>query len=306
MEPNRSKKVYVTGSHGLVASRFLELVPKEWTLLTPEIDELDILNVQALRNFYDKEQPDVIINFAAYTDVGRAEEERGNKDGMCWKINVEGVRNIANVINPKKTHFIQISTDMVFPGSEDLPGPYSEEQIPPTNSNVLTWYGYTKGEAERVLKGILSEAITILRLIYPVRSHFAGKLDYLRKALDQFDQGKLYPMFNNQQISIAFIDEIAEALIKIVSGNYFGIFHASSNDTSTPYELVSYMLEKTRLVKDGIKSQTLEEFVKNTNSPEVRYPKFGGLQVKATEKLLGMKFRSCEKIIDELVAQGLG
>lgn len=298
--------IYVTGSRGLVGSRFLELVPKDWIILSPEIDELDILDVKALKAFYNREHPDVVINFAAYTDVSRAEEERGNRSGMCWKINVDGVKNIASVINPKKTHFIQISTDMVFPGNENFPGPYSEDQISPTNPDVLTWYGYTKGEAERVVKEILDDKATILRLIYPVRAKFDGKLDYLRKALDQFDQGKLYPMFNDQQVSIALIDEIAMALVKIVDSNRFGIFHASSRDTSTPYELVSYMLEKTREVKDVVKSQTLEEFIRNTSSSPVRYPKFGGLKVETTEKVLGIKYKTWREIIEELVNQGLG
>ena len=80
---------------------------------------------------------------------------------------------------------------------------------------------------------------TILRLVYPVRAKYSPKLDYLRKPLSLFDQGKLYPLFSDQQVTITFIDEACLALGKIIDGKLFGIFHASTPDLSTPFKLVS-------------------------------------------------------------------
>jgi hypothetical protein len=53
---------------------------------------------------------------------------------------------------------------------------------------------------------------SILRIIYPVRTKFEIKLDFLRKPLALFDEGKLYPLFADQKISVSFIDEIVEIL----------------------------------------------------------------------------------------------
>jgi dTDP-4-dehydrorhamnose reductase len=125
------------------------------------------------------------------------------------------------------------------------------------------------------------------------------KLDYLRKPLSLYDDGKLYPMFTDQQVSIALVDEVAKALEKIIDGNCKGIFHAGSCDTSTPFELVSYMIEKARGVKNAVKGISLDDFLKNADNP-VRYPKFGGLEVKRTEKELGIKFSTWKQIVDKL------
>ncbi len=299
-------KIYVTGSKGLVGSRFLELIPKNWQVLSPEIDELNILEPASVKSFYERELPEVVVNFAAYTDVGKAEEERGDKSGNCWNINVTGVKNLVEAIDTSKTHFIQISTDMVFPGSKDNPGPYAEDATLPTNPDEVTWYGYTKGQGEKEALVGTREQATILRLIYPVRARFDGKLDYLRKPLSLYDQGKLYPMFSDQQVSIAFIDEVSETLIKIIEAKKHGIFHSSSSDTSTPFDLVSYMLEKVRGVTGVVKPSSLDEFIASSGSSPVRYPKFGGLKIEKTQKSLGLTFRTCKQIVDELVLQGVG
>ena len=296
------KRIYVTGSGGLVGSRFVELLPKKYQVLTPEIDQLDITKKDAVKKFVEEEKPEIVVHFAAYTNVGEAQNQKDDKKGRCWKINVDGTRNLVNSLNLKKTHFIHISTDYVFPGSKEDPGPYKEDHQPEKDSSKLTWYGYTKAEAERVVLNKLGEAATILRLIYPVRAKYDKKLDYLRKPLALFDEGKLYPMFTDQQVSITFIDEACTALAKIIDGKHRGIFHASSRNTTSPYELISYLVKKARGKKGAVKKASLDEFLKTVDNP-ARYPKFGGLKVENTEKILGVKFSTWKQVVDEFVRQ---
>ena len=222
----KGSKVYVTGSAGLVGSRFVELFSSDYDFLTPEIGELSILDYKSLDDFFKRSKFSAVVNFAAFTDVSAAENERDNKEGNCFKVNVVGVENLAKLCKKYKRFLIHISTDMVFPGSKDYPGPYSEDSVPESDSERLTWYGFTKAEAERVIESILGKDAAILRIIYPVRAKFEGKLDYLRKPLKLFDEGKLYPMFNDQQVSIAFIDEVSEAIDVILKEGIRGVFHA--------------------------------------------------------------------------------
>lgn len=300
-----NKKILITGAQGLVGSRFVELHEDKDNLLTPSLDEFDFLNKELMARYIQNKNVGTVVNFAAYTDVGSAEKERNDKNGMCWKVNVEGVRNLSELFDPKSIHFIHISTDMVFTGSGEDPGPYDENKEVCENPDDLSWYGFTKGEGERIIKSRFNDKTTILRLIYPVRSKYPIKLDYLRKPLSLYDEGKLYPMFNNQQISVSFIDEISVALEKIISGNFYGIYHSGSEDLTTPYEIVSYLIEKARGIKNAVKPQTLEEFIENTGSLPVRYPKYGGLSVKITEEKLSIKYSSWREIVDKLLYQGI-
>jgi len=297
--------ILVTGSEGLVGSRFTELFPQKHVLHTPRRIEFDITNTSEIKALMKSYEFKTVVNFAAYTDVGEAENERDDKDGTCWQVNVVGVRNLVGAIDPYKTHFIQVSTDMVFTGTREDPGPYLENHPIETDSSKLTWYGYTKAEAERVVQEIIGKNATILRINYPVRAKFENKLDYLRKHLKLYDEGKLYPLFSNEQFAITFIDEACQTLEKIITNKERGIFHPSSKDTVTAYELISYMLEEARGVKGVVESTTLEEFTQKGNDPR-RYPKFGGLSVDITERKLGIKFSSWRQIVDKLVSQGLG
>ena len=294
------KKVFVTGSAGLVGSRFVELTKDKYNLLTPEINELDLTDKSRVTNFIKSENPDVIIHLAAYTDVGEAENQRDDKNSLCWKVNVEATRNLVDIVDPTKTHLIYISTDMVFSGSEENPGPYAEDHKLETDSSKLTWYGCTKAEGERLISKKLIDNSTILRLIYPVRANFEGKLDYIHRPLKLYDEGKLYPMFTDQQVSIAYIDEIVEVLGKIIEKKVYGAFHASSSDTTTPYDLYTYLIGVARGDRNAVTKSSIHDFPKKVASP-VRYPVFGGLRVEHTQKALGMKFSTSKEIVDKIL-----
>jgi len=300
--------ILVTGSEGLVGSRFVEISQRKNFLHLPKEIELDITDKSEIKAVIESYNFSAVVNFAAFTNVGKAEEEKDDKEGDCWQVNVEGVRNFTEAIKPHKEriHFIQISTDMVFPGSLEDPGAYEETHPPESDSSKLNWYGFTKSEAERVVGDVLGNSGTILRIIYPVRARFEAKLDYLRKFLKLYDAGKLYPVFSDQQISITYIDEACHAIDKIIIEGHKGIFHASSSDITTPYELVTYLLDKTRGVKDAPKAISLEEHLTKTGSSLYRYPKFGGLKVDITEAKLGIKFSTWKEIVDKLISQGIG
>ena len=297
-------KIYVTGSRGMVGSRFLELLPRNYQVVAPEVDRLDITDEVGVDSFFEKEKPGVVVHFAAYTNVGEGENQRDDTGGNAWKINVEGSKNLAEASKKFNSHFIYISTDYVFSGMADDPGPYEEDHAPETDPKRLTWYGFTKAEAEREVSKILGGEFTIVRLIYPVRAKFETKQDYLRRPLSLYDQGKLYPMFTDQQVSLTFIDEACQALVKIIEGRLYGTFHASTPDTASPFELVSYTIEKARGAKDAVKPSSIDEFLKTVDNP-VRYPKFGGLKVEKTESALGIKFSTWKEVVDKLILQGL-
>ena len=298
-------KILVTGASGLVGSRFIELHKDKSELLTPPSKLLDICNSKAVEEYFSKENISVVVHFAAFTDVSSAENQRGNINDAAFQVNVVGTENIASACQKSGAFLIHISTDMVFPGSKNKPGPYSEDEMPETDPSKITWYGFTKAESERKVSKILDkDQFSIIRIIYPVRARFAPKLDYLRKPLSLFDKGELYPLFSDQQVSISFIDEVAQVAETIIKKRYYGIFHASTRDLTTPFEIVSYLIKKVRDKNAIIKSGSIEEFYKKGGNP-VRYPRWGGLKVEKTQKTLGISFSSWKEVVDKLIKQGV-
>ncbi len=285
-------KVYVTGGSGLVGSRFLELAADRYLLAAPVYPLLNLVKKIDVRRVILEFNPDVVVHFAAFTDVSAAQSQIHDHTGSCWQINVTGTQNLLDAL-PRQTYFIYISTDMVFPGSVQDPGPYPEDHPACNDPDQLTWYGYTKSVAEK----LIPPNSAVIRINYPVRTYFPGKLDFLRKSLDLFDKHQLYPLFTDQQISISDIDTLCRVIDILIKNRYQGILHCASENTGTPYDMVSYVLKKARHVSDVVHGSAIP--VNN------RYPKYGGLSVKKSEHRLGIKFGSWQQIIDRLVRQGM-
>lgn len=289
-------KIVVFGANGMVGSRVVEILQDDFQFITPDQSEVNITDYKALNRFLSKEKPQTVLNFAAITDVDRCESDRENIESPIWKVNALSPKFLSSLSLKLDCFLIQISTDMVFPGSESYMGPYSENDKPGKFSD-LTWYGASKAEGE---KQVLFEnpKNAVVRIIYPVRAPFPQKLDYARKILALYDQGKLYPMFDDQIISVTFVDELAEALKAIAKDNLAGIFHVASKDTTTPFEFASYLLHKNRNVTDIVKRSSLEEFV--IGKDKRRYPQFGGLNSDLTQQKLSINFSSWKGIVDKL------
>lgn len=297
--------ILVTGSDGLVGSRFVELSPRKNFLHLPKEVEMDITRPDEMKEMFTKYNFSAVVHFAAYTNVNKAEDQRDDKFGSCWQVNVDGTRNLLDAHNPNKTHFIHISTDMVFSGNEVDKGPYPETHKPEIDVSKLTWYGFTKTEAERNVLEKLGDRATVLRFINPVRATFTSKLDYLRKPLKLYDEKKLYPLFADQQISITCIDEAVETIEKIINTGKRGVFHSSSIDTTTPHKLISYMLKKVRNNEKVVKSVKLQDYLTKGGQPSVRYPQYGGLKVDDTQMELDISYSSWREIVDKLAKQGI-
>lgn len=290
-------KVLITGASGMVGSHLVERA-YDFVLLKPSSEEFNIQSPKSVEEYLIKHNPDWIVNFAAFTDVNAAELQKGDTSGSAWKTNVEGVENILKYFKSK--NFIQISTDMVFSGNLSQPGPYAEDDTPPNTSDNLTWYGWTKNRAEALVK---ERGATILRIIYPTRVEFEKKLDYIRGPLKKFSEGKLHPLFNDQQICISYIPEVSETIKKIIETDSHGVFHASS-DTTTPYELIKRTLDELGEDTSNMQSSSVVEFLKTQSNP-ARYPVWGGLKTKITEDTLETHFSTWQTVIEYLVAEGL-
>lgn len=296
-------KILITGGNGLVGSHFIESYSldskSDFTILSPDKNELDITDQKSVENFLKLQKVDAVIHFAAFTDVSKAEEQRNNQKELCWIVNVEGTTNLVKAALSSSIYFIHISTDSVFSGSKDNPGPYAEDDPTEENPNLLSWYGWTKREAEKLVSNSSKDA-AILRIANPARAKYLPKLDYVRKILTLYDIGKIYPMFDDQYLTLTYINEVTEALKVLLGKRLSGIFHVSSSNVFTPYKLANLLIEKTRGKKGFIKPVSIESFLKDNPS---RYPQYGGLKVEKTQIALNLQFRNWEEVIEILSKQ---
>lgn len=70
-------------------------------------------------------------------------------------------------------------------------------------------------------------------------------------------------MFNDQYLTLTYINEVTETLKALLAKRPIGIFHTSSVNVFTPYKLANYLIEKARGIKNAVKSISIESFLKD-------------------------------------------
>ena len=133
------RRVLLTGGSGRLGTELRRLLPG---VISPARSEMDVTDARQVAAALDRYRPDVLVHGAAYTDVTRAERERA----ICWRVNVEGTRTIAQAALGRSLLLVYISTDYVFDGTR---GHYAEDDIP---GPVRNYYGLTKLVAEEIAR----------------------------------------------------------------------------------------------------------------------------------------------------------
>jgi dTDP-4-dehydrorhamnose reductase len=132
-------RILLTGGSGRLGTALRGLMPE---LIAPPRAELDITNLESIQATLTLYEPEVIVHAAAYTDVAEAEKEKA----LCWRVNVEGTRNLVRAALSRSLHFVHISTDYVFWG--DVGGYKEDDPVGP----VRNYYALSKLVAEEVVR----------------------------------------------------------------------------------------------------------------------------------------------------------
>lgn len=146
--------ILVTGANGQLGNEMRTALPQNnipGNYFFTDVDELDITNKLAVRNFISGNKIDIIINCAAYTAVDAAQDDFLSAS----RININAVANIADAATVNNAKIIHISTDYVFDGYNYRP--YTEDD----RTSPQSIYGSTKLEGEHILQTIAPDSIII-------------------------------------------------------------------------------------------------------------------------------------------------
>jgi len=245
-----------TGLSGLVGSRIIELNPDyQFTDLSLDTGK-NILDPKTLEADFKNNPAEIVIHLAAFTDTNAAWEQRGDKSGSCYQINVVGTQNIVDLCRKYKKYLIYISTDFVFDGTKNTP--YHETDTP----NPLDWYGTTKLEAEKIAATIPS---SIIRIAYPYRANFPQKVDLIRKIKNNLENNQVCTLFNDQITTPTLIDDIATGLNIIITKKPIGIYHLVGSSSQSPYDMALQIAKTFNLDEGLLKPSSLQQYLKQPN-----------------------------------------
>ncbi|PIE64036.1 MAG: dTDP-4-dehydrorhamnose reductase, partial [Desulfobacterales bacterium] len=136
-------KILIIGSGGQLGSDCTTVLSPHHEVRGCDFPEIDITSRDSVASLIENNQPEVIINCAAYTAVDKCETETD----LAWKVNADGPEYLAQATSAIGARLVHISTDYVFDGNKDIPGSYLESDSP----NPLSEYGRSKLAGEEAV-----------------------------------------------------------------------------------------------------------------------------------------------------------
>ena len=109
-------KIVIMGAHGQLG-RALQSQFADSEILCWDIQDVDITQLEAVRNALEQADPHIVINAAAFTQVDDAETNLED----AYRGNALGPRNLALVTREAGIPLVHFSTDYVFDGTQGRP-----------------------------------------------------------------------------------------------------------------------------------------------------------------------------------------
>lgn len=226
-------KILVTGSYGQLGNsirREFEKNPDIEAVYT-DYDTLDITDRNAVRNFFEANKFDYVINCAAYTAVDKAETD----DLKASALNTRAVGNLGEAANRTGTKVIHISTDYVFSGEGFRPYEENDEPFP------QGIYGRTKLEGEGLLSSFCQQAM-IIRTAW-LYSEFGN--NFVKTMLRLAESKNEINVVTDQIGTPTYASDLAAAIHKIITQSNWesGIYHFTNEGVASWYDFSKAIFE---------------------------------------------------------------
>ena len=276
-------RILVTGGDGQLASCLKRCIlnsNNEWHFFNK--NDLDITNVDNVYDIFEKYEPSVVVNCAAYTNVDNTPKDLIN----AKKLNEEGPLNLVMCAKQYDAKVIHISTDYVFNGTKNTPYETNEAV------NAINKYGETKLAGE---KAILKNNNAIVIRTSWLYSEF-GK-NFFKTMFFRILNGDKTLVVDDQIGTPTYAMDLAEFIKNIIESetiNTMGkqVFHYSNDGCCSWYDFaktIEFFLKKqwTNILfnEDVIYPVSTEEYVKKIDKLIEPRPQYSVMSKKSLDNI---------------------
>lgn len=279
------KKILVTGSNGFIGQELVNQI-----LLRQDMNPIalsrgdnriqhekefiyqsaDVCDEEALKSVIEEYKPDTVIHTVALANVDQCEADPVE----CNRMNVTPVQHLTRMAERFGFHLIYLSTDFIFDG---LNGPYKEKDKP----NPLNHYGASKLEAEQIIQQsncLWTVVRTILVYGAPRDRNRSNFVLWVKKSLEN---KKGIQVVTDHFRMPTLVDDLAEACLTIAAKRVTGIYHISSEELFSVYEIAQEVADFWNLDKSLLRPAKSTEL-----ASKVERPSYTGFNIdKAKEDL---------------------
>lgn len=276
--------ILITGAKGQLGYDFQRLFDEiDEKYIATDRDDLDITDIEKVREFVKEKNITLIINCAAYNNVDKAEDE----PELCKKLNTYAPRDLAIVAKEIGADYITYSTDFVFDGKKKAP--YTEENIP----NPLSVYGKSKYEGEKEVFKVKPDSFVVRTswLFGIANNNFNKQVINWSKSKDELS------IVDDQISSPTYSKDLAYYSWELIKTKKYGLYHLSNGGEASKYNQGKYVLDKIDWQGKLNRAKT-KDF--NLKAKRAEYTK---LDSSKLEKVIDKKIPSWENGIDRFLEE---
>lgn len=268
--------ILVTGANGQLGNemRIVSQDSNDHYIFT-DVAELDITNLEAIREMVAQEGVKAIINCAAYTNVDKAEED----EAFCELLNAKAVENLAIAMKEVDGLLVHVSTDYVFGGD-----PYNTPCTEDKKGAPTGVYGKTKLQGEQNIQKVGCHHL-IIRTAW-LYSEF-GK-NFVKTMLNLTSTKPQLKVVFDQTGTPTYAYDLAAAIYDIVENRKYeskdGIYHYSNEGVCSWFDFTKMIAEYAGNTECGIQPCHSNEFP----SP-VKRPSYSVLDKTKIKETFGVK-----------------
>jgi dTDP-4-dehydrorhamnose reductase len=276
-------RISITGHKGQLGRALLARWPDASGADLPEVD---ITRAESIDAAIDAVRPDVIVHCAAMTDVDGAARD----PALAYRINGLGTQNVAQAAARAGAALVYVSTNEVFDGAKREP--YFEFDAP----NPINPYGKSKRAGEWFTAHLTSRFYIIRTawLSAPGGRNFAHRIQELAD-----EHGQLR-VVTDEVANPTFVDDLADAIVKLISAGRFGIYHLTNAGHCSRYEYARKILELSGRGHIPVEPITLADYPRPSTPPP-----FAPLANTAAAAL-GITLRPWEEALEEFLRKDEG
>jgi len=222
-------KILITGSNGMLGHDLIKVLENDNELILTTSKSLDITDRQHTIDFIKENNPDIVINSAAYTNVDGCEE---NAD-LAFSVNGDGPENLALACLEVDCPLVHVSTDYVFNGKNTTPWREDDEIGP------VSVYGKSKLAGEIAIQKTLDKFFIIRTAwLYGVNG-------------GNFPKTMLELAKNHPEITVVmdevgcptYTPDLAKAIGELIKTDYYGIYHITNSGSCSWFDFAKYIFE---------------------------------------------------------------
>lgn len=271
---NQKQKILIYGITGLVGTRLGQLLSKKYNLIGPPHSLLDLKDKRGIHQNLLDTQPSKIVYCAGITKVDQAQVNKK----LAFDINYKAIDFISKKAAKLGIQIIYLSTDAVFDGRQKT-RPYTETD--PTNP--ISVYGKSKLAGEDATLNASNNNV-VVRTIMIYSANFQHKLDFARVTYFSLRNNQFFEGIVDQYVNPTFVDNLVNALDKIIANKVSGIFHIAAKDYVSNYEFAKKIANKFNFDTHLLKKVYFEDFFKDKPAPRTQY---SWLDTRKFQKLFG-------------------